>query len=135
MLTNMLSDQQLCTHHATMKMLLNIRINDQLWHGEDKKEVIDRALYIDLDKHRNVSLSKAVLESIEEPLTKKACVEMSDNDDDDLSNEWDDLLYSSSTFLTSILEIIENPSNTLQYSKNKNAKVSVHMPYYLEMPQ
>ena len=91
-LTNMLSDQRLCSHHATMNMLLNIRINDQLWHEEDK-EVIDRVLDIYLEKRRNVTLSKAViaLESIEEPLAKKACVETSDNDNDDLSSEYDDL--------------------------------------------
>ena len=50
------------------------------------KEVINRAFNSYLQKYCNVSLSKEVLESIEEPLAKKvktteSCVETSDEDD------------------------------------------------------
>ena len=62
LLSNMLTDKRLSTTHATMNMLLKIKINDSLWNERERQEIIDRAMEIFMTKRRRVQLSPFVSE-------------------------------------------------------------------------
>ena len=43
-MVNFVSDRRLSTKHSTVEMLLNIKINHDLWTEAERQEVIDEAL-------------------------------------------------------------------------------------------
>lgn len=69
LLTNMLSDRRLSMSHKTMNMLLKIKISDKLWNDIERKELIDRALEIFLNKRRRTRMTE------NEPARKKIRLE------------------------------------------------------------
>ena len=56
LLTNMLSDRRLSTAHATMNMLMKVKLSDSLWNDVEREEVLTRALEIFLSKRRRVQV-------------------------------------------------------------------------------
>ena len=52
MLRNMLSDKRLSMHHNTMRMLLQIKLNDKIWSTKEREDILLTSLSIYEKKRR-----------------------------------------------------------------------------------
>ena len=77
--------------HSTMTDLMLIKGNDNCWSAKERKEILQRALELYMEKRRKVKLDRNIVDE-ETPLKKRriekdAIVTIDDNDDSSSSLE------------------------------------------------